>query len=112
MGLGGTISILAFAAGGLATALSAIGSLLAAIVSPVGLVIAALVGLGAYLITTTGAGAEALSWLGEKFQTLKNTALAAFQGIGDALAAGPPRPDTLLRIQYWEDQPFWGWGPA
>ena len=88
VGLGGTISILAFAAGGLATALSAIGSLLAAIVSPVGLVIAAFVGLGAYLITTTGAGAEALSWLGEKFQALKATALAAFQGIGDALAAG------------------------
>jgi len=44
--------------------------------------------LAGYLIHATGAGAKALSWLGERFEALKQTALAAWQGISDALAAG------------------------
>jgi len=59
-----------------------------AICSPVGLVIAAIVALGAAILYYSGLGAKALSWLGEKFAILKADALAAFGGIGDALAAG------------------------
>jgi hypothetical protein len=51
-------------------------------------VIAAIAALGAYLIYATGAGAKALGWLGQKFGVLKDDALAAYQGIADALAAG------------------------
>ena len=75
-------------ASGVGTALGLIGTALSALLSPIGLVIAGIVGLAAYLITATGAGGDALNWLGERFQALKETALAAFQGIGDALAAG------------------------
>ena len=93
--LGAAISGVATVFGALATVVSAagtaiglIGSIIGALLTPIGLVVAAIVGFATYLITATGAGAEALNWLGERFQALKDTALAAFQGIGDALAAG------------------------
>jgi len=70
------------------TAIGLVGAALGALLSPIGLLIAAIVGLATYLITSTDAGGEALGWLGDRFKALKNTALAAFQGIGDALAAG------------------------
>jgi TP901 family phage tail tape measure protein len=81
---GGIAAIL----GGLATAIGLVGSALAALLTPIGIIITAFVGLGAYLLHSTGAGAAALDWLGERFNALKATALAAWQGIGDALAAG------------------------
>jgi hypothetical protein len=59
-----------------------------AILSPIGLVTAAVVALAGYLIYTSDAGSQALGWLGEQFNGLKETALAAWQGISDALAAG------------------------
>ncbi|MFQ3651723.1 MAG: hypothetical protein SNJ75_15470 [Gemmataceae bacterium] len=37
---------------------------------------------------TSDAGSQALGWLGEQFNGLKETTLAAWQGISDALAAG------------------------
>jgi hypothetical protein len=58
------------------------------LLSPIGLVIAAIVGLGATIAWATGAGGQALQWLGSRFDDLKNFALASFQGIKDALAAG------------------------
>ncbi|HEY1068412.1 MAG TPA: phage tail tape measure protein, partial [Pirellulales bacterium] len=73
---------------GVGTAIGLIGAGLAALLSPVGLVIAGLTALAAYLLTSTEAGGEALKWLGSVFQGLKETALAAFQGIGDALVTG------------------------
>ena len=87
-GVATVFGALAAVVSGVGTAIGLIGSALGALLSPIGLVIAAIVGLAAYLITATGAGADALNWLGERFQALKDTALAAFQGIGDALAAG------------------------
>ncbi|HQL76536.1 MAG TPA: phage tail tape measure protein [Phycisphaerae bacterium] len=63
-------------------------ALLTALLSPIGLVIAAVGALGVYLLSVTGAGGKALAWLGERFDQLKQDALAAWQGIGDALAAG------------------------
>ena len=50
--------------------------------------ITALVSLGGYLLYVSGVGAKALSWLGRQFAALKETALAAWRGISDALAAG------------------------
>jgi hypothetical protein len=44
--------------------------------------------LGGYLLHVSGVGEQALSWLARQFTALKETALAAWQGIGDALAAG------------------------
>jgi len=88
-------SMMAFVFGGIAsiisavgTALGMLGSILAAILSPIGLVITGMAALAAYILYATGAGAKALGWLGEKFDILKETALKAWKGIGDALAAG------------------------
>jgi hypothetical protein len=93
--LGGILSGLGFAFGtlasvvtGVSTALGVIGAVVGAILSPVGLVIAALASLGGYLLYVSGAGQQALSWLGEQFAALRDTALAAWKGISDALVAG------------------------
>jgi len=95
MVLGGLISGVGFAFGtlasivtGVGTVLGVIGTVLGAILSPVGLVIAALASLGGYLLYVSGTGQQALSWLGEQFAALRDTALAAWKGISDALAAG------------------------
>lgn len=87
-GLGWAFGVLASIVTGVGTALGVIGTVLGAILSPVGLVIAALTSLGGYLLYVSGAGEEALSWLGEQFAALRDTALAAWKGISDALAAG------------------------
>jgi len=93
--LGTIISSLGSAIGLLITVVTtivAVLKLLAAaitfLVSPIGLVIAAFAALGAFIIQATGAGGKALDWLGKRFNALKDTALAAWRGIGDALAAG------------------------
>ena len=65
-----------------------LGAVIGALVSPIGIVVAALAGLGGYMLYTTGAGGKALGWLGSKFNILKNDAMAAFDGISAALAAG------------------------
>ncbi len=93
--LGTVISGLGTMLGVLITVITTVGAVLkilaaviAFLVSPIGMVIAALAALGAYLVYTTGAGGKALGWLGGKFNTLKEDALTAYQGIADALAAG------------------------
>ena len=93
--LGASISGLGVVLGGIATlittagaAIGTLGTILASLLSPIGLVIAGLGALAAYLLYSTGAGGDALTWLGDQFKALKDTALAAWQGIGDALAAG------------------------
>lgn len=74
--------------GGLASMLGAASAALAALLSPIGLVSAAVVGLGAYLLQSTSAGGTALKWLGDTFGSLRDTAVEAWGGIADALAAG------------------------
>ena len=93
--LGGAISGLGVVLGGIATLITAagaaigtLGTILASLLSPIGLVIGGLGALAAYIIYATGAGGDALAWLGDQFGVLKDTALAAWQGIGDAMAAG------------------------
>ncbi len=93
--LGVAASALGAALGGLATivsgvgaALGIIGSAIAALVSPIGLAITAVAGLGAAIVVYTGAGGDALAWLGEQFRWLRDAIYKVVGGISDALAAG------------------------
>jgi TP901 family phage tail tape measure protein len=93
--IGGALSALGIAVGGLGTlfsvvvgAIGLVGSLLGAILSPLGLVLAGIVGLGTYLVYSTDVGSQALAWLGKKFEDLKNTASKSFGAIGTLLAKG------------------------
>jgi len=88
IGLGGTIQLVAFGFGGLATMIGTVASLLGALLSPIWLVLAGIGAIAVYLINTSDLGSQALDWLGKQFQALKSTAIQAFGGIGDALAAG------------------------
>ncbi|MAX26004.1 MAG: phage tail tape measure protein [Phycisphaeraceae bacterium] len=81
---GGIVSIMS----GVGTVIGIIGSALAALLSPIGLVIAGAVILAGVILHATGAAAQALQWLADQFQGLKDRALVAYQGIADALAAG------------------------
>ena len=87
-GLGTVFGTLATIVVGVGTALGTIASLFGAILTPIGLVTTALVSLGGYLLYVSGAGQQALAWLAKQFLVLKTTALAAWKGISDALAAG------------------------
>ncbi len=87
-GVGAAFGVAASIITGIGTVLGVLGTVIGALLSPIGLVSAAVVGLGAYLLYASGVGSEALQWLADTFNTLKDEALAAWQGIGDALAAG------------------------
>jgi hypothetical protein len=87
-GVAKVMGVLAVAVTAVGTALKLLGAVLAFLVSPIGLVITAVVALGAYILYATGAGAKALGWLAERFETLREDAVASYQGIADALAAG------------------------
>jgi len=82
--LGGLISVVT----GVGTVFKLLAGVIAFLISPIGLVITAVATLGAYLVYATGVGGKALTWLGERFNVLKEDALTAYQGIADALAAG------------------------
>jgi TP901 family phage tail tape measure protein len=95
LGLGLVIKGLAAGIGGVLLPIRMLGGLLGAAVSvftallsPVALVTAALVGVGGVMLYTSGLGGKALGWLAERFGSLKQDALAAYEGIADALAAG------------------------
>jgi len=87
-GLGSAFGVLITVVTGVATVFKLLAGVIAFLLSPIGLVIAAVAALGAYLVYATGMGGKALTWLGEKFNVLKEDALTAYQGIADALAAG------------------------
>lgn len=87
-GVGAAFGVAASMITGIGAVLGVLGTVIGALLSPIGLVTAAVVGLGAYLLYVSGAGSEAIQWLADAFQALKDDALAAWQGIGDALAAG------------------------
>lgn len=88
VGLGATIGGIVTVIGAVGTAIALLGKMVALLLSPLGLAVLAVAALGAFLIHVSGVGANALAWLGERFNTLKNDALSAWKGIGDALAAG------------------------
>jgi hypothetical protein len=87
-GVGAAFGVAASIITGIGTVLGVLGTVVGALLSPIGLVSAAVIGLGAYLLYASGVGSEALHWLADTFNALKDDALAAWQGIGDALAAG------------------------
>ncbi len=87
-GVGAAFGVAASLITGIGTVLGVLGTVIGALLSPIGLVSAAVVGLGAYLLYASGVGSEAIQWLADTFNALKDDALAAWQGIGDALAAG------------------------
>ena len=87
-GLGMAFGKLSMVITGVGAVLKMLGSVIAFLVSPIGLVITAVAALGAYLIYTTDVAGKAIDWLGQKFSILKDDALAAYQGIADAMAAG------------------------
>jgi signal transduction histidine kinase len=90
-GLGLVISTIATAAAGLVIAVKAIIAVFAAIISPIGLVVIGVTALAAgiiYLIAQTEEGSAALGRLLAYFKSLAQTAMQAFKGIADALAAG------------------------
>ena len=93
--LGGAGFALSTVIGGLATlvggAVAVIGAMVgivATLLSPVVLATAAVVAWGGALLYTSSIGGRALAWLGEQFHVLMGVAVAAWQGIANALAAG------------------------
>jgi TP901 family phage tail tape measure protein len=82
--LGGLVSVLGLVASGVGM----VGAALAAIMSPVGLVIAGVAAIAGGFLYMSGVGGAAIEWLSQQFGVLKDDALAAWKGIGDALAAG------------------------
>ncbi len=87
-GLGAVFGWLAGAVSGVGAVFGALAAVLGALVTPIGLVVAAVAGLGTAILVYTGAGADALAWLGDTFRWLKDGVLAVVGGIADALAAG------------------------
>ena len=82
--IGGLLSIASIAA----AVFTAIGGVLAFLVSPIGLVIAAVAGLGTAFLVHSGVAGDAITWLGDTFQTLRKAVGDVIGGISDALAAG------------------------
>eukprot|EP00913_Durusdinium_trenchii_P005642 g5260.t1 len=74
--------------GGVVTILGLIKAGFAILLSPIGLVGIAVAAVGALIVKHTAAGQQALGWLGDQFNALKDTFLAAWGGIKDAIAAG------------------------
>lgn len=71
---------------------AAVGSALLAaftfLISPIGLALIAVVALGAAFLYFSGIGGKVCAWLGQQWQSLKDTVLKGVQGMGDALMAG------------------------
>lgn len=86
--LGAVFAALATTVSVVYTAIGVLGSIIGWLLSPIGLVLVAVAALGAYLVYASGAGGQALAWLGERFTDLWDFASEAFSGIADALMAG------------------------
>lgn len=87
-GVGSVLGLVATALPIVGAGFAAVGAIIGALLSPLGLVAAAVVGVGSYLVYTSGAGGEALAWLGGAFDTVAGDASTAWGGIKSALAAG------------------------
>lgn len=85
---GGALTALGVATGAAMSLLGAMGAVLGFIISPLGVVVTLAAGLGGVLLYSSGVGAHALSWLGERFKDLRSDAQLAFKGISDAMVAG------------------------
>lgn len=88
IGLSATLGVLISILTTVVAGLQVLGAVFAFLVSPIGMVIAAVAAMAGYLVYATGASGEALSWLGDRFNALKDDALTSYQSIADALASG------------------------
>lgn len=81
-------ALVAFVSSAFAGAMAAAGAAFAFIFSWAGLATVAILGLAGYFAYTSGAIGASVSFLKRVFDSLKTDALAAFQGIRDAIEAG------------------------
>lgn len=88
LGVAGVVSAASTVLGALGVAATVATGAMALLVSPAGLIVAGLTAAGAAVLYFTGAGGKALDALGQVFGNVKDTALSAWGGIKDALAAG------------------------
>jgi len=86
--IGAVFGSLAAIITGVGAAIGIMGTVLAALLSPIGLIVAAVIGIGGAILISSGAGAEALNWLGDQFNALKAIVTKVVGGMADALAAG------------------------
>jgi hypothetical protein len=70
------------------TGLGLAAGLLGALLSPIGLVTIAVVGLGAYLLSASGAWGAAVNWFGDQWRALAGTVATAWGGIVAAIQTG------------------------
>jgi hypothetical protein len=87
-GLSAGLGLLATVVSTVGTAIAALATIIGALLTPIGAVIAGVATLGAFLVTQTQTGQQALRLLGSGFQTLKDDAVTAWGGIADALSGG------------------------
>lgn len=87
-GLGRILGMVAGLISGVGTAIRVATGLVLFILSPIGLLISAVATLGTLWLTSTRSGNAMLSSLARGFADLKDRAVASFQAIRDALAAG------------------------
>jgi hypothetical protein len=87
-GLSAVFGVLASTITVAGTVLAGIGAAIAALLSPIGLAVAAVVGLGTAVLLHTGAAGDALTWLSDRFASLRDGVIKVVGGITDALAAG------------------------
>ena len=87
-GIGAAFGLVAMVITGIGSAIAMLGSLVAALLTPIGLVSVGVIALAGYLVYASGIGGQAIEALSRVFGALRADALAAFQGISDALAAG------------------------
>jgi len=84
----GIITVFGAILSGVITVISAIGAVIGFLLTPLGAVIALVVALGAYLVISSGAGGQALGWLGEQFSALFGWVKEVVAGIFNAIKAG------------------------
>jgi len=82
------IKAVGFSLAGVGAAFNVVAGIIGVMTNPIGLVIAALVAGTLAMQGFSGAGAQALQWIGENFGWLGEVATTTFKAISDALAAG------------------------
>ena len=109
-GLGTIFGVIGTAATVFGGIITGIGAAIGFLMSPIGLVIGGLTALGAAFFAFTDSGQAALESFGEAFTGMKDTALLAFGGIKDALAAGDI--ELAMKVLWLGLKALWAQGVA
>ena len=86
--IGTSALLLASTLGLVSSGFTSVAAAVGFILSPIGLVTVAVAGLGAWLLTSTKAGGEAVDWLGGRFRGLLDVVGDTFGAIVNAIKAG------------------------